>query len=154
MWSKLDLNSRPLVRVRWENCPRIRRGIRTKIKAALLERILSHRIRLASLNHFGWHRHEMAVGSDSNERTFNSSDSVSVRSAFSLSELPPCVNESSPHHSFSPVAFGQLHSDGVQFPNAMLTWARTGWRSATLPNLKSFSDDATTPERHSVRSRR
>jgi hypothetical protein len=32
----------------------------------------------------------------------------------------------SPHYSFYPVAFGQLHSDGVQFPNVMLTWAGTG----------------------------
>jgi len=70
--------------------------------------------------------------------------------------LPLCLNESSLHHSFSPVTFDPLDSGGVQLPNANLTWAETGWRRATLRNLKSLSNDATTAEffRHSARGRR
>src|ERR1700730_1651933 len=56
--------------------------------------------------------------------------------------LPPCVNEPSPHHSFSPVAFGQLYSDGVQFPNAMLTWAETdGMDPARLYAASEWAKD-------------
>jgi hypothetical protein len=58
MWSKLDLNPGPLNRFCSDNCPRIWRDIRDEIKAAVLQRILSPRIRLALPNLLVLHRHE------------------------------------------------------------------------------------------------
>jgi hypothetical protein len=41
VWSRVDLNSRPLLRLSSQNCPRIWRGICSQIKAAVLQRASS-----------------------------------------------------------------------------------------------------------------
>ena len=53
-------------------------------------------------------------------------------------ELPPWLNESSPHYPFLPVAFDRLHSGGVQFPNAMLTCAETSSGDALHQTQSAF----------------
>ncbi len=58
VWSRRDLNPGPLNRFCSDNCPRIWRDIRDEIKAAVLQRILSPRIRLALPNLLVLHRHE------------------------------------------------------------------------------------------------
>jgi hypothetical protein len=62
MWPKLDLNCRPSFSFDRGNCLRIWRGIRTKIKAAVLERIFLFGLRSLTQNRRGDCRRPAAAG--------------------------------------------------------------------------------------------